>query len=197
VKKPAPTATPSTTNPTWTDLGSSPILRFERLAINSLSHGKALKGSASTKQYLKIQTLTQKKHTVSLLQRYINWCSLENNRLLRPTSRERHNTRCRENAHFKTIEYVALIAVIMLYRVNPEVINNARRRPILYKYLYRCLLYIPGTRCLFVGMQLCHSKCTRSRVKYMKSQTEIRVVTSPHSRIKRYSLILSKLLKEP
>jgi hypothetical protein len=32
----------STTNPTWTDLGSNPDLRGERPATNRLSHGKAL-----------------------------------------------------------------------------------------------------------------------------------------------------------
>ena len=42
-----PNATPSTTNLMWTDLESSPSLRFERSAINSLSHGKALKGPTS------------------------------------------------------------------------------------------------------------------------------------------------------
>jgi hypothetical protein len=87
-EKTCPTATPSTTNLSWTDLGSSPSLRFERSATNSLSHGKALKGSGSTTQYLKIQSLTQKKHTASLLQRQIDWYSLENNRLLRWISHE-------------------------------------------------------------------------------------------------------------
>jgi hypothetical protein len=71
-KKTGPSTIPSTANLTWTDLGSSPSLRFERSAINSLSHGKVLKGSASTKQYLKIQSMAQKKHTAFLLQRQID-----------------------------------------------------------------------------------------------------------------------------
>jgi len=70
--KTCPSATPSTKNLTWTDLGSSPSLRFERSAINSLRHGKALKDSASTEQCLKMQSLTQKKHTAPLLQRQID-----------------------------------------------------------------------------------------------------------------------------
>jgi hypothetical protein len=36
-----PSATLSTTNPTWTDPGSKPDLRSERPATNSLSHGTA------------------------------------------------------------------------------------------------------------------------------------------------------------
>jgi hypothetical protein len=40
--KPCPSATLSTTNPTWTDLGSNPGLRGERPATNLLSHGTAL-----------------------------------------------------------------------------------------------------------------------------------------------------------
>jgi hypothetical protein len=71
-EKTYPNATPTTTYLMWTELGSSPSLRFERSAINSLSHGKTLKGSASTKQYLKIQYLMQKKHTASLLQRHVD-----------------------------------------------------------------------------------------------------------------------------
>jgi hypothetical protein len=39
--KPSPSATLSTTNPTWTDPGSSPGLRGERPATNRLSHGTA------------------------------------------------------------------------------------------------------------------------------------------------------------
>jgi hypothetical protein len=35
----SPSATLSTTNPTWTDLGSNPYLRGGRLATNRLSHG--------------------------------------------------------------------------------------------------------------------------------------------------------------
>jgi hypothetical protein len=35
-------ATLSTINPTWTNLGSNPGLRGERPATNRLSHGKAL-----------------------------------------------------------------------------------------------------------------------------------------------------------
>jgi hypothetical protein len=40
--KTCPSATLSTTNPTWTDPGSEPGLRGERPATNRLSHGKAL-----------------------------------------------------------------------------------------------------------------------------------------------------------
>jgi hypothetical protein len=39
--KACPSATLSTTNPTWTDLGLNPGLRGERLATNRLSHGTA------------------------------------------------------------------------------------------------------------------------------------------------------------
>jgi hypothetical protein len=39
--KTCPSATLSTTNPTWTDLGSNPGLRGERPATNRLSHGTA------------------------------------------------------------------------------------------------------------------------------------------------------------
>jgi hypothetical protein len=37
-----PSATLSTTNPTWTDPGSNPGLLYERPATNRLSHGTAL-----------------------------------------------------------------------------------------------------------------------------------------------------------
>jgi hypothetical protein len=40
-RKPCPSATLSTTNPTWTDPGSNPGVRGERPAINRLSHGTA------------------------------------------------------------------------------------------------------------------------------------------------------------
>jgi hypothetical protein len=40
--KPCPSATLSTTNPTWTDPGSNPGLRGGRPAANRLSHGMAL-----------------------------------------------------------------------------------------------------------------------------------------------------------
>jgi hypothetical protein len=39
--KTCPSATLSTTNPTWTDLGSNSALRGERPATNRLSHGTA------------------------------------------------------------------------------------------------------------------------------------------------------------
>jgi hypothetical protein len=39
--KACPSATLSTTNPTWTDLRSNPGLRGERPATNCLSHGMA------------------------------------------------------------------------------------------------------------------------------------------------------------
>jgi hypothetical protein len=39
--KTCPSATLSTTNPTWTDPGSNPGLRGEWPATNRLSHGKA------------------------------------------------------------------------------------------------------------------------------------------------------------
>jgi hypothetical protein len=41
--KTCPSATLSTTNPTWTDAGSNPGLRGERPATNRLSHGTALR----------------------------------------------------------------------------------------------------------------------------------------------------------
>jgi hypothetical protein len=40
--KTCPSATLSTTNPTWTDRGSNPCLRGERPATNRLSHGTAI-----------------------------------------------------------------------------------------------------------------------------------------------------------
>jgi hypothetical protein len=39
-----PSATVSTTNPTWIDPGANPGLRGERPATNRLSHGTALSG---------------------------------------------------------------------------------------------------------------------------------------------------------
>jgi hypothetical protein len=39
--KTCPSATLSTTNPTWIDPGSNPSLRGEKLAANRLSHGTA------------------------------------------------------------------------------------------------------------------------------------------------------------
>jgi hypothetical protein len=41
-EKTCPSATLSTTNPTWIDPGSNPGLRGERPATNRLSHGTAL-----------------------------------------------------------------------------------------------------------------------------------------------------------
>jgi hypothetical protein len=43
-RKTCPSATLSTTNPTWTDPGSNPGLHGGRLAANSLSHGMASTG---------------------------------------------------------------------------------------------------------------------------------------------------------
>jgi hypothetical protein len=40
-RKPCPSATLSTTNPTWTEPGSNPGLRDRRPATNRLSHGTA------------------------------------------------------------------------------------------------------------------------------------------------------------
>jgi hypothetical protein len=42
-RKPCPSATLSTTNPTWTDPGMNPGLHGENLVTNHLSHGTALK----------------------------------------------------------------------------------------------------------------------------------------------------------
>jgi hypothetical protein len=42
LRKTSPSATLSTTNPTWTDPGSNPGLRNEKPATNRLSHGTAL-----------------------------------------------------------------------------------------------------------------------------------------------------------
>jgi hypothetical protein len=39
-EKTYPSATLSTTNPTWIDLGTNPGLRVERPVTNDLSHGK-------------------------------------------------------------------------------------------------------------------------------------------------------------
>jgi hypothetical protein len=41
-RKTCPSATLSTTNPTWIDPGANPVLRGERPATNRLSHGTAL-----------------------------------------------------------------------------------------------------------------------------------------------------------
>ena len=41
-RKTYPSATLSTTNLTWTDLGSKLVLHSERLAANHLSHSKAI-----------------------------------------------------------------------------------------------------------------------------------------------------------
>jgi hypothetical protein len=41
-----PSATLSTTNPTWIELGANPGLRSERPATNRLSHGTATKNSS-------------------------------------------------------------------------------------------------------------------------------------------------------
>jgi hypothetical protein len=41
-RKTCPSATLSTTNPTWIDPGENPGLRVERPATNRLSHGMAL-----------------------------------------------------------------------------------------------------------------------------------------------------------
>jgi hypothetical protein len=40
--KTCPSATSSTTNPTWTNLGSNPNLRGERPATNRLTHDTAI-----------------------------------------------------------------------------------------------------------------------------------------------------------
>jgi hypothetical protein len=45
-EKTCPSATLSTTNPTWTDPGSNPGLRGGRPAANRLSHGSALASQA-------------------------------------------------------------------------------------------------------------------------------------------------------
>jgi hypothetical protein len=45
--KTCPSATLSTTNPTWTDPGSNPGLRGESSATNRLSHGTAIPGTLS------------------------------------------------------------------------------------------------------------------------------------------------------
>jgi hypothetical protein len=44
-RKTCPSATLSTTNPTWIDPGANPGLRGERPATNHLSHGMALYSS--------------------------------------------------------------------------------------------------------------------------------------------------------
>jgi hypothetical protein len=60
-RKTCPSATLSTTNPTWIDPGANPGLRGERPATNDLSHGTACRNVISTKQmptnlvYLKCQ----------------------------------------------------------------------------------------------------------------------------------------------
>jgi hypothetical protein len=45
--KTSPSATLSTTNPTWTDPVSNPGVRGGRPAANSLSHGTAYMGTAT------------------------------------------------------------------------------------------------------------------------------------------------------
>jgi hypothetical protein len=46
--KTCPSATLSTTNPTWTDSGSNPVLRGGRPAANRLSHGTAMNAIVAT-----------------------------------------------------------------------------------------------------------------------------------------------------
>jgi hypothetical protein len=50
-----PSATSSTTNPTWIDPGANPGLRGERPATNRLSHGTALRIDTNTSNFLLIQ----------------------------------------------------------------------------------------------------------------------------------------------
>ena len=50
--KTCPSATLSTTNPTWTDPGLNPDLRGERPATNRQSHGTALHGMLQGKLHL-------------------------------------------------------------------------------------------------------------------------------------------------
>jgi hypothetical protein len=57
--KTCPSATLSTTHPTWTDLGSNAGLRGERLATNRLSHG-----TACIEHLLKRRTQQTAKQTV-------------------------------------------------------------------------------------------------------------------------------------
>jgi hypothetical protein len=58
-RKTCPSATLSTTNPTWTDPGSNSGLRGERPATNRLSHGTAFSKIDRTAQmYLRISCLS-------------------------------------------------------------------------------------------------------------------------------------------
>jgi hypothetical protein len=60
--EPCPSTALSTTNPTWTDPDANPILRDDRPATNSLSHGTAMYGI-----YLYfIDWLPKKKHGIVL-----------------------------------------------------------------------------------------------------------------------------------
>jgi hypothetical protein len=51
-RKTCPSATLSTTNPTWTDPGSNPGLRGEKPATNRLSHGTALMTGLSSSSFM-------------------------------------------------------------------------------------------------------------------------------------------------
>jgi hypothetical protein len=53
--KTCPSATLSTTNPTWTDPGSNPDLRGGRPAANRLSHGTAQRLVDVEKLYAEVQ----------------------------------------------------------------------------------------------------------------------------------------------
>jgi hypothetical protein len=55
--KTCPSATLSTTNPTWSDPGSNPCLRGGRPAANRLSHGAALPKYLPQRPILKQPTL--------------------------------------------------------------------------------------------------------------------------------------------
>jgi hypothetical protein len=59
LRKTCPTATLSTTNPTWTDSGSNPGLRGERPATNGLSHGTAVSVTFSCRRiYFQVYLLS-------------------------------------------------------------------------------------------------------------------------------------------
>jgi hypothetical protein len=69
-RKTCPSATLSTTNPTWIDPGANPSLSGERPVTTDLSHGTAFKGLKEHKMRIdtnhKVSTVTDKKVMIGL-----------------------------------------------------------------------------------------------------------------------------------
>ena len=68
-RKTCPSVTLSTTNPTWTGLGSNPVLHRKRPSINHMSHGAANSLMSSHNTWMKIKPATRS-HPTSCHQRH-------------------------------------------------------------------------------------------------------------------------------